>query len=152
MKNIRDTNWLIFGWDIKNCFNTLNYDSKCVWDANWAVYIWNTWDIHKYKSYKIYQNNTDYKWYLKGKDTWDFKDSIYRDNFRIYKDANWYYTQTWSTNGENKKTIFTREIQISYSGSTDLMKIKSIVNWADSSVKWAHKVELTDLITNWKQN
>jgi hypothetical protein len=32
------------------------------------------------------------------------------------------------------------------------MKVKSIVNWTDSSIKWAHKVELTDLITNWKQN
>jgi len=30
MKNIRDTNWLMFGWDKTNCYNTLNYDSGCV--------------------------------------------------------------------------------------------------------------------------
>jgi hypothetical protein len=149
MKNIRDTNWLMYGSDIKNCFNTLNYDSKCVWKISLVKYIWNIWDITKPKSYKIYQNSVDYKWYLKEENTLDFKKSTYRDKFRIYKDTNWYYTQTWSI---SEKTIFTRELQISYSGSTDLIKAKVVVWWADGSKSWYHKVELEDLITNWKQN
>ena len=40
MKNIRDTNWLMFGWDTKNCFNTFNYNPQCVWNIPWAIYIY----------------------------------------------------------------------------------------------------------------
>lgn len=148
MKNIRNTNWLMFGWDTKNCFNTLNYNSKCVWNVPWAKYIWDISDLTKTKSYKIYQNNINYKWYLEEKTTWNFNNYIYRNDFRVYKDNNWYYSQSGSIN----KTIFTREIQISYSWSTDIMKIKSIVNWSDNSKKWIHKIELEDLLTNWKQD
>ena len=138
IKNIRDTNWLMFGWDKENCFNTFNYDSACVWN------VW--WDKIEEKSYKIYQDN-NYKWFLEEKPTWNFSDSNYRDNFRIYK-KNWYYSQSWSTD----ETIFTREIQISYSGSTDFMNVKSIVNWSDSSKEWIYTVELDDLLTNWDKN
>ena len=143
MKNIRDTNWLMYGSDTINCFNTLNYDSGCVWNVSWTK-IWNN------KSYKIYQNRNDFKWYLNSPTiSWisEFKNLDYRDNFRVFKDNDWYYTQS----GSFEKTIFTREIKVSYSGSTDLMKIKSIVKWADNSKKGEHKVELDSLLSNWKQ-
>ena len=138
MKNIRDTNWLMYGWDKQNCWNTFNYDSNCVWG----------WTFNKIteKSYKIYQN-TDYKWKLFNPTiswTSEFKNSDYRNKFRIYKN-NWFYTQTWTTN----PTKFTREIKIENLTST-WMIVKSIVKWVDNSKKWAHKVELENLLTNWK--
>jgi len=141
MKNIRDTNWLMYGWDTVNCFNTLNYDQRCIWNISWASY------IEDNKSYKIYKH-IDNKWYLNENPTWDFSDNSYRSDFRVYKDNDWFYTQTWSTN----ETIFTREIQVSYSWSTNIMNINSLVNWADSSKEWFHKVEIWNIITNWKQN
>ena len=140
MKNIRDTNWLMFGWNTRNCFNTYNYDSKCVQET--------TNDILTSSWYVIFQNE-DHKWYLEAKNNYnsDFSVLDYRDNFRIFKE-NWYYTQTWSTN----ETIFTREVQISYSwADTNFMNVKSIVQWSDSSKEWSHKVELNDLLTNWKK-
>lgn len=140
MKNIRDTNWLIYGSDTINCFNTLNYEPNCVWW--WWTKIWDN------KSYKIYQNKSDFKWYLDEKSTWSFSNITYRDNFRVYKDSDWYYTQS----GSIDKTIFTREIKVSYSGGNDLMDVKSVVHWTDSSKKGSHKVELDSLISNWKQN
>jgi len=136
MKNIRDTNWLIFAWDKQNCWNSLNYNSDCVW---WG------WTYITNKSYKLYQDSSDFKWKLEEKNpNLGFTDSTYRDNFRIYKN-NWFYTQTWTTN----PTIFTREIKITNVTST-WMLVNSIVQWADSSKNWSHKVELSDLITNWK--
>ena len=141
MKNIRDTNWIMFSWDKKNCFNTLNYDPTCVW---W----WSYSKIENNKSYKIYQDPSDFKWFLnKPSISWnyEFKNLDYRNKFRVYKN-NWFYTQTWTTN----PTIFTREIKIINSTST-WMTINSIVQWADSSKKWVHKVILTDLLTNYKE-
>lgn len=141
MKNIRDTNWLMFGWDKQNCWNTFNYDSGCVWNIT-PVKITNN------KSYIIYQNPT-YKWELFSPTiSWtnDFTNSDYRTKFRVYKE-NWYYTQSWSTND----TIYTREIQIT-NLTNAWMTVTSIVNWADNSKNWAHKVELVDLITNWRKN
>jgi len=139
MKNIRDTNWLMFGWDKDNCFNTLNYDSNCVWG-------WSYNKINNNKSYIIFQDiNDNFKWKLAEKPSWNFTNSTYRNNFRVYKN-DWFYTQTWTTN----PTIFTREIKITHSTST-WFTVNSIVQWADSSKNWAHKVELKDLITNWKK-
>lgn len=141
MKNIRDTNWLMYGGDKINCFNTLNYDPKCIWNIPWAKYIENN------KSYKIYKNSNN-KWYLDKKNTWDFTSDTYKTDFRVYKDNKWFYTQSWSV----KETIFTREIQVSYSWSTDLMKVNVVVNWADNAKNDFHKLELNSLISNWKQN
>ncbi len=136
MKNKRDTSWLMFGWDTKNCFNTLNYDSWCVW--NW-------WNRIENKSYIIYQN-TNFKWYLEEKSpTWWFSDSNYRNNFRVFRDTDWFYTQTWTIN----PTIFTREVKIENMTNT-WFTVKSIVQWTDSSFDWVHKVVLENLITNWK--
>ncbi len=139
MKNIRDTNWLMYWADIKNCFNTLNYDSSCVWW--WWSKIW-TW------SYKIYQDKNDFKWYL-NKSSWNLTWSGYRDFFRVYKDNDWFYSQSWAST----KTIFTREISISYRDDNyDKMSVDSIVEWVDSSKNTPHKIEINNLIHNWKQD
>ncbi len=136
MKNIRDTNWLMYWSDTKNCFNTLNYDHNCVWGGWNKIMSW---------SYKIFQNKNDFKWYLESW-AWNwFKDSVYRDSYRIFKDNNWYYSQS----GSSIKTIFTREINISYKTNTQI-EVKSIVSWLDSSKKQPHRLEINNLITNWK--
>jgi len=56
MTNIRDTNWILFSSDTSNCWNTLNYESNCVWDTSNLndILIW---------SYKIYKNIND-RWSL----------------------------------------------------------------------------------------
>jgi len=128
MKNIRDTNWLMFGWDKQNCWNTFNYDSNCVWG-------WTFNKIENNKSYKIYQNN-NFKWKL--------QETI--SDFKVYKN-DWFYTQTWTVN----PTKFTREIKIENLTST-WMIVKSIVKWVDNSKNWAYKIELENLLTNWKKD
>ena len=30
MTNIRDTNWILYGADPENCWNTMNYSGSCV--------------------------------------------------------------------------------------------------------------------------
>jgi len=140
MKNIRDTNWLKFAWDTNNCFDTLNYDSNCVWNWGYSKISENT----HYKVYKWINN----KWYLEEPSiswNYEYQNSVYRDNFKIYK-KDWYYTQSWTTD----ETIFTREIFITDKTSTWFI-VHSIVWWADSSKNWAYKVELEDLLTNWKK-
>jgi len=142
MKNIRDTNWIKFAWDKEHCFKTYNYDSKCVWD-NWTN--WNY--IEDNAHYIIYLWN-DNKWYLwKPFISWDYeyKNSDYRNNFRVYK-KNWYYTQSWTTN----KTIFTREIFIENMTNTGF-NFHSIVSWTDSSKSWSYKIDIKNLITNWEK-
>jgi len=61
--NIRDTNFKIYPWDTKNCWNIQNYVATCLWDTSSTNRI-QTW------SYIIYQN-TDNRWYLeKQTQTW----------------------------------------------------------------------------------
>ena len=142
MKNIRDTNWIMYAWDKKNCWKILNYDSKCIWNQSWAKYIENN------KSYNIYQNS-DNKWYLFNPSiswNYEFKNSQYRNKFKVYKN-NGYYTQTWTTN----PTIFTREIKIKNLTSTGFT-VHSIVQWADNSKSWSYIIDLPLLITNWQKN
>ncbi len=141
MKNIRDTNWIMFAWDKANCWNTYNYNSNCVW---W----WGT-KIENNKSYIIYQNKSEnFKWYLKKPNiswSYSFKNLDYRNKFRVYKE-NWFYNQTWSTN----KTIYTREIKITNLTST-WMLVNSIVKWVDNSKSGVYTIKLQDLLTNWQK-
>jgi len=143
MKNIRDTNYLVFGSDTVNCWNTLNYNGTCVWDNT------TTTDIISW-SYKIYQDNTSNRWLLSGAITWIYSNPTYRNNFIVKKDVNWFYTQSgWTV---DLKPIFTREIQISYPSNDSnqpKMNVKSLVQWADSS--GTHKVDLDLELNNWKK-
>jgi len=153
MENIRNTNWILLWADAKNCWNVLNYNNNCVWDN------WNTYDITSWM-YKIY-TDSNWRWTL-SKASWltskDYKNTSYRNFFRVNLDTNWLYTQNWWT---NFTPIYTREINISYPEDTDSswtansndekMQINSIVMWLDSHWNTAHSINLESLITNWKK-
>lgn len=144
MKNIRDTNWLLFWADKDNCWNVLNYNPDCVW-ADWN-------DITAW-SYTISPDSNN-RWGLESKSNraniWDYSDSDYRKNFQVYKDNNWFYTQeSWET----VSPLFTREIKIRYpswDSNSDKMKVTSLVSWADSSSSNVHKVEFDLDLSNWE--
>jgi len=145
--NIRDTNWLLFSSDYNNCWNTLNYNTLCIWNS--AV----TNKIQNNKSYIIYRNNN--KWELVDKSAGIFWIWTYIDNFRVWLNNEWIYTQTWVIANSLKPT-FTRELNISYTGSiwdeTDpKIILKSLVQWVDSSSTSVHKVELMQILSNWKK-
>lgn len=146
--NIRDTNWLLFSSDYTNCWNTLNYDSDCIW--------WWGNKIKNIESYIIYRNNN--KWVLTN--TWNTTDTFwswtYIDDFRVWLNSEWIYTQTWIVS--ELKPIFTRELQISYTGSTwpssetdPKIIVKSLVQWVDNSWNWIHEVEFEQVLSNWKK-
>ncbi len=150
--NIRNTNWIMFAADYKNCWNTLNYNNNCIAN-NWTgTDIANNWHYIIYKD----TNNKRILW------TWtiinsDFTNSNYRNEYKIYKTASWFYTQSWWL-WTPIIPIFTREIIVNYintSGATinsndEKMEIISLVQWDDSSSKIAHKVKLKTILTNWK--
>ncbi len=148
--NIRDTNWIRFSSDSTNCWNTLNYNSNCIWD------ITTTYDIQSW-SYIIYRNSNN-AWVLDSKTTNTFWNWNYNTDFIVWIDDKWIYTQSWAVNDTSPK--FTRELKISYldedwitSPDTNSPKIKiiSLVQWIDSSSNQPHKVELEQILSNWKK-
>ena len=144
--NIRDTNWLLFSSDYENCWNTLNYEPACIWDSAPLNKIKEWW------YYKIYRDPNN-KWLLDAGTitTSDYTDPLYLTFHRVWLD-NWIYTQTWTV--EELKPAFTREIKIAYSAwnTTDpKMTVTSLVQWKDKSTNSVHKVELDQVLSNWKQ-
>lgn len=151
--NIRDTNRLLFAADYNNCWNTRSYNNNCFWDTS------DTHDMQHESSY-ILERDTNNRWVL----TWailresrDFTDSNYRDDYRVYKDPDGFFVQT---SGESFRPIFTREIRIDYiddtngDGDTDSsdekLRATSIVQWSDPSSSIPKKIELQMELTNWK--
>lgn len=151
LQNIRDTNWVLFWADSKNCWNIKDYNILCLWDNSWVNKI-PAWD------YTIYKD-TDNRWKLISISTiGDYKDNTYRDDYRIKKDANWLYTQSWWA---PFTPVFTRRINISYidtdwvwwaNPNDEKMLVESIVSWSDSSKIWFYNVKLSNLLTNWKED
>jgi len=150
MTNIRDTNWLTLWSDYKNCWNTYNYNSACVWNTtNTDIPNWSWW-------YIIYKD-TDNRWELKNYTTWNYTTSTYRNNYKVWLSWSWFYTQTWTTT--NLKPVFTREIKINYidtnwttppDSNDEKMKITSLVQWSDRSSKNVHKIRFEKILSNWK--
>ncbi|MDD5213674.1 MAG: hypothetical protein PHG82_04585 [Candidatus Gracilibacteria bacterium] len=136
MINIRDSNYLLYSANYKDCWNTINYDTNCVSGTPNNI---------RAGSYKIFQGN-DSKWYLSGFSSGLYSDTTYRNNFKVGIDSNGLYTQS---GGTDTKPLFTREIKVSYP-QTDEMKLTSLVQWTDSSKQGALKVELSTTITNFK--
>lgn len=152
IKNIRDTNYILFWADTENCWNVLNYNISCIWSND------TTNDIQNDTSYIIYQDS-DNRWKLNSPSwvtTYEYNDTNYRNNFQVYKDINWFYTQSWGT---NFNPIFTREIKISYldtswnpwDSNNDKMKISSLVQWVDRTSNDVHKINLDLELNNWKK-
>jgi len=145
--NIRDTNWLMFSSDYKNCWSTLNYNTNCIWATD------KSHNIEENVKYKIYRNSEN-RWELwtDGTITWtSYSDTDYRDYYKIWFDNNWLYTQSGTIS--ELKPIFIREISINYlDWITDQQKlsVKSSVSWSDSSSNQLHNIELDSTLTNWK--
>ena len=159
MKNIRDTNWILYWSDTANCWNVINYQPGCV-----GILAGNntTTDISRSnETYKVYQDPTSNRWILEEKATPEtlFSNTDYRNEMEVWYDANWFFTQSWTLIVEELKPLFTREIQVRYidtnSDSTvdsndEKMEVTSLVQWVDSSSSEPHKVEFTTVLTNWK--
>jgi hypothetical protein len=151
IQNIRDTNWVLFWADSKNCWNVKDYNVLCLW-ATTNAYKIPAWD------YKIYKDE-DNRWKLLSGSvaTTDYKDPLYRNEYIINTDSNWLYTQSWWT---SFAPIFTRRINISYidtnwwvvDESDEKMLIKSFVSWSDNSKTWFYTVDLENILSNWKED
>lgn len=150
--NIRDTNWIRFSSDYKNCWNTdvtKLWTNTCIWENN------QTYDITS-GSYIIYRNNNS--WELKTKPINTYWVWNYNTDYRVWLN-NWIYTQTWTL--DNLLPVFTREIKVSYlkadwvtawtNSDEPKMKVISLVQWVDSSSSTPHKVELEQILSNRKK-
>jgi len=159
VKNIRDTNWVLFSADTENCWNVHNYNIDCVWNST------TTNDIPWNEIAKIVRD-TNNRWIL----DWGWSNDKYFwlgshiSDYKIKIDSNWFYTQSWWT---LLKPTFTRYIEFEYlddwrvpnnftktpptPSNEQKVKVYSVVQWADSSSSKPHKVEFTTVLTNWKR-
>ena len=146
--NIRDSNWKIFGWDIPNCWNTLNYNTSCVWDITTAT------DISGW-SYTIYQDSDSF-WKLSYRSSWSYTGSYinnFNTGFPVWVDANGFYTQSGWLSVELMNPRYTREIQVSYVGwdsNGNEMNVSSVVQWKDNVSEKVHDIILDVVLTNWE--
>ncbi|EKE28620.1 MAG: hypothetical protein ACD_3C00037G0011 [uncultured bacterium (gcode 4)] len=155
VQNIRDSNWIKFSSDYKHCWNVKDYQSGCIWTDNTRSF--------DAKSYIPYFEN----WSWKLEDKWaspslETLDTAYKTSFPVFLDSNWLISQTWSSiicstsRATNCKTIFYREIKISYpvswNKSDDKFRVNSIVKWTDNSQKWINTINLQTTLTNWKED
>lgn len=152
MTNIRDTNWLLYSSDTKNCWRTVNYDPACIWD-NWFSnnIIWN---------YKVYKN-TDNRWELidDTSNLNDFSDEQYRNFYKIYLDDDWLFTHKFTLDPRiltDTNWIFTRQIKVSLTNpgdwnSSNWLNIKSIVRWIDLGWTNVNEIVLETILTNHKK-
>ncbi len=156
--NIRNTNWILYAADYKNCWNTFNYNSACIGNNTFTTDMIHSW------SYTITQDPTTSRWLLGLQTSWDHTDSWYRNRFEVFKDWDWLYTQSsWTS----FKPLFTREIIIQYlednidsapdwkssvsiDSNDEKIKVISRVQWVDSSKDTPYTVELDTILTNWK--
>lgn len=157
LENIRNTNWLRFSANIDDCWDTLNYDSDCI---SWA------WNKIWWKTYILKNENWVFK--LEEKNlSWSFKNIDYRQELSVWKDKNtWKYCQKVNninciTKWIDWKTIiwtYTRKIKVeniwyntSDSSKVTKIKVTVTVEWIDSSKSWFRKIELVNLMTNYKK-
>lgn len=137
--NIRDTNWLLYGADYENCWNTLNYNSTCIGNTT-SPKIWTG-------SYKIYKN-TNNQFELSIHPTWDYTQTSYQSTYEVFRDTDGFYTQSGSVTNLYPP-LFTREIQISYP-TADSMKVIALVSWLDNAKQTPHVLRMETQLTNWK--
>lgn len=151
LTNIRNTNTLLFSADLENCWNTLNYDINCISNTGTGT------DIQNNTSFVVYKD-IDNRWKLQEEtSSWTgYRDSNYRDNFRVNFDWDGLYTQSW---GINFAPLFTREILINYedtdgdmtpTSNDEKMNVASIVRWGDSSSSEPYEIRLDLLLSNWE--
>lgn len=144
--NIRNTNWLRFSSDRKNCWDSKNYSNACFNPSTGA----STNKINANEEYILISKN----W------AWELWTSLNKD---VYVNWSWTYYQ-WTTSGPtilckntknnnsqstNCKSPFQREIKITKKNN-DSMDVAVTVTWFNGFGK--RKVELTSTLTNWKSN
>ena len=150
MTNIRDTNWLRFSSDRRNCWRTKDYQWGCI---NSPTFSW----LIGSGSYTIYPKNG--AWYLSGitsPPSYTSNWASYANIFKVGLDSGGFWTQTGvvaspkcsSDVNVGCLTIFTREININVTG-TGMMNVQSIVRWQG---KRDRSVILETVLTNWKSN
>jgi hypothetical protein len=154
MTNIRDTNWILFWADRKNCWNTENYDVSCIGNSS------TTSDINHLTTQGIYIwrdiNNRFIIWVENHSWADSFSNPTYRSRFTVYKDLNGFYTQntgSWFT------PLYTREMRVRYltpsgtvwTSNEDRMEITAIVQWQDQWNTQTKRLEMSTLLTNWKE-
>lgn len=172
MTNIRNTNWIEFWGDVRNCWNTWNYDENsppwisCIWDDAWSSSRISHSDL---ESLIISRDTLTWKFMIDRKDrlSGDFTNSTYRENFWVLIDQKGFYTQTWSLTPPEWSSynslwrIFTREIRIDYLNANNIsqgsnspnnpkMEIRVIVQWQDAAVATFRELEVRTILTNWK--
>ena len=155
MTNIRDTNWIEFWGDLKNCWNTFNYDDGCLWEDGFD----NKIQHEDTEAFIIYRDNSTWKFHLEVKNADnDFSHPQYRDNFRVNYDERWFYTQTGSITLNRE---YTRKLQVNYiddnwnsawsdNPSHSIMEIITTVQWQDPVTSWFRELEMSTRLTNWK--
>lgn len=137
MTSIRDTNWLLFAADYENCWDTLNYDSRCFTDPANSAFI-------TPGSYTLSKNPSTNQFELTPQSTYgSFPDT----NYRVARDSLWFYTQS---GGTNILPIYTRDIQVSYPAA-DTMQIIASIRWKDSVTSEPRKLDVPLSLTNWKK-
>lgn len=141
--NMRDTNWILFSTDYKNCWNTLNYQVSCIDNTT------NSTDIVA-GTYIIYQD-TDNRWKLQTRPTYvNYLNTTTRNNYKVGYDTNWNYAQSTRIS-TNTQPLFTRRVVVSYDWwNSDKMLVDVIVEWMDSSSEWVKQVTLNTRLNNWK--
>lgn len=146
LENIRNTNWIIFSWNLNNCWNVFDYNTNCIIN-NWTEKIDSTWN---WKDYIIL--NTNWKWNLVRKNvTWTYKDDLYRKTFFVWKDkVTWKYCQNEWWNCVKINWNYIRKINVK-SKWLDKMMVTSTVEWKDTSSSTIRKIEIKNLLTNYKK-
>ena len=144
--NLRNTNWLRFSSDQKNCWKIKDYDGwNCI--GQWAVIV---------ATFSL-QNNTTHI-LTNGNGAWYLSTANATTGSGLWVDTNWFYVATGAAlAGESLCTIskatdcrspFTREIRISNAiANTGSMTVTSTIDWYE---KRAQNVTLTTTLTNWK--
>ncbi|MDD3302534.1 MAG: hypothetical protein PHN31_03185 [Candidatus Gracilibacteria bacterium] len=149
IQNIRDTNWIPFSADTKNCWNTLNYNITCIGNIGTSGKI-------SSGSYTIEKDTINNRWLLRVRtQTGEYNLSSYRSAYKVYIDDEGFYTQS---GGNLFLPRFTRQLNISYpygpyyNARDQKMLIKSVVSRSDSSKRGFSSIELENMLTNWKEN
>ena len=155
IENIRDTNWIRFPWNKQFCWNVLNYDSNCIKEKSWELP--NSQNKMDRDWVKYILLNDNWSWKLEWKEIqWDFKDKLYRETFSVWQDEDWKDCQKiweweWRRKCSKMKWYFIRIIEITKPAwSENKMLVKSIVQWIDPSSSWVRKIEIENLLTNYK--
>lgn len=152
LTNIRDTNWLLYGVNNKNCWHTLNYSGSCI-TANGTT---NPFTHINTGSYIIYRDTFSNRWHLANRAiNGDYSTGTYKNDFRVNLETigsgNFYTQSGWT----NFSPLFTREIKISYLDNENppqKMKVESIVKWSDNARNgWNYEVKFDTILSNWKK-